>query len=322
MKLHTLIPSIAALAFIAPVFAGEGWLTDLDAAKKKAAEENKMIFMEFTGSDWCPPCMSLKKNVLSTPEFLDAAQKDFVLVEFDFPRKKEIAGELKKKNQAESEKYQVKGFPTIIFADAQGRPVKVAVGGSDKDSFLKEMSDAVKQGAELAAALKKAESAQGDEKVTALAEVLKIAPDGYTEGFYSDIEEQLKKNDVNDKTGIKAAKEKAAKLQAQEQDLMKVLSSAPHGDLSKVETMLVDYLKKDELMPETKQKVTFILSEVILDNGRFDEAITKMEESLQLAPSSKMTDQIARQKEILVENRDKILKMIEDRKKAKEAPSK
>jgi len=30
----------------------EGWITDLAAAKKQAAETNRDIFMNFTGSDW------------------------------------------------------------------------------------------------------------------------------------------------------------------------------------------------------------------------------------------------------------------------------
>ncbi|MBK1790072.1 hypothetical protein [Persicirhabdus sediminis] len=30
----------------------DGWLTDLEAAKKVATAENKDIFINFTGSDW------------------------------------------------------------------------------------------------------------------------------------------------------------------------------------------------------------------------------------------------------------------------------
>ena len=51
-------PSWLAAAAISFVFAGsaaatsEGWLTDLEAAKKEAAEKKLDIFMNFTGSDW------------------------------------------------------------------------------------------------------------------------------------------------------------------------------------------------------------------------------------------------------------------------------
>lgn len=317
MKLNTLIPALAAIVCIAPAFAGEGWLTDLDAAKKQAAEENKMIFMEFTGSDWCPPCMALKKSVLSTPEFMNEAKKNFVLVEFDFPRNKEQDPELKKKNQAEAEKYNIEGFPTIVFADAQGRPIKVAVGGRDKDSFMKEMNEAVKQGAELSTALKKAESAQGEAKIEALGAALKMVPSEYAESFYSGVEDELAKLDVNDKSGIKAARALAGKQEQQDQELVKFLSTtAGEKTPEAVSAMIVEYIKKDDLLPETRQKAVFYLSQVMLQDGNFDEAIIKMDEAEKLAPESKMGKQIAQTKQAISANKERILKMIEEQKKA------
>ncbi len=105
---------------LAPVaaLASEGWLTDLDAAKKQAAAEKKDILIDFTGSDWCGWCIKLDKEVFSTPEF--KAQKDFVLVSLDFPRKKEIPAEAKAKNEALMQKWGVQGFPTIILTNAAG----------------------------------------------------------------------------------------------------------------------------------------------------------------------------------------------------------
>ena len=105
---------------LAPVaaLASEGWLTDLDAAKKQAAAEKKDILIDFTGSDWCGWCVKLDKEVFSTPEF--KGQKDFVLVSLDFPRKKEIPAEAKAKNEALMKQWGVQGFPTIILTNAAG----------------------------------------------------------------------------------------------------------------------------------------------------------------------------------------------------------
>jgi len=102
------------------VMASEGWLTDLDAAKKQAAAEKKDILIDFTGSDWCGWCIKLDKEVFSTPEF--KAQKNFVLVSLDFPRKKEIPADAKAKNNALMKKWGVRGFPTIILTNAAGDP--------------------------------------------------------------------------------------------------------------------------------------------------------------------------------------------------------
>ena len=42
----------------------KGWTRSFEEAKELAAKDGKAILMEFTGSDWCPPCKALHKNVL------------------------------------------------------------------------------------------------------------------------------------------------------------------------------------------------------------------------------------------------------------------
>ncbi|HIX20459.1 MAG TPA: thioredoxin family protein, partial [Candidatus Akkermansia intestinigallinarum] len=55
--MHKMLFSMMSLAaIVAPAFAAE-WLTDLEAAKKQAAAENKAILVDFTGSDWCGYCI-------------------------------------------------------------------------------------------------------------------------------------------------------------------------------------------------------------------------------------------------------------------------
>lgn len=98
--------------------APEGWSTDVDAAIAQAKKENKSVLVEFTGSDWCPPCIMMRKNVFSKKEFVDAASKNYVLVEVDVPQKdKELAA----KNQIVAEKYKVEGFPTVVLLDGEGK---------------------------------------------------------------------------------------------------------------------------------------------------------------------------------------------------------
>src|SRR6267378_3641398 len=90
------------------------WMTNLPKAQAKAKAEKKLVFMDFTGSDWCLPCMELKKNELSSPEFEKFAKDNLVLVEVDFPNSKPQTEELKKANEALSDKFKVEGFPTLI----------------------------------------------------------------------------------------------------------------------------------------------------------------------------------------------------------------
>ena len=69
--------------------AGDEWMTDFEAAKKKAAAENKDLLVDFTGSDWCGWCIKLVDEVFKHDSFKKGVADKFVLVELDFPKKPE-----------------------------------------------------------------------------------------------------------------------------------------------------------------------------------------------------------------------------------------
>ena len=116
--------AIGLLAVFALVQAGAAeleWLTDLPRAQAKAKTENKMVLLDFTGSDWCIWCVRLKDEIFSKPEFAEYAKKNLVLVEVDFPRQKPISEQQKKANRALAEKYGIRGYPTLIILDRNGK---------------------------------------------------------------------------------------------------------------------------------------------------------------------------------------------------------
>jgi thioredoxin-related protein len=93
----------------------------LEKAAQIAKEENKLIFMNFSGSDWCRACMVLKQSIIDTDEFKAYADKELILVDVDFPRKKKnrLSKEQTKHNEKLAEKYNKDGqFPTIIILDS------------------------------------------------------------------------------------------------------------------------------------------------------------------------------------------------------------
>jgi len=118
-----IIGLVACTALLNAGAAELNWLTDLGKAEAKAKEENRLVLLDFTGSDWCGWCIKFNKEVLSTPEFAEYAAKHLVLVEVDFPSKKAQSAALKKGNQALSAKYKVDGYPTFVVLDKDGREI-------------------------------------------------------------------------------------------------------------------------------------------------------------------------------------------------------
>jgi len=96
------------------------WLTDFKIAQEKAQAQNKPLLVDFTGSDWCPPCIMLEKQVFSQPEFAEYAVKNVVLVKIDFPRRKPLPEAQQAANDALAQRYGIRGFPTILVLDPAG----------------------------------------------------------------------------------------------------------------------------------------------------------------------------------------------------------
>ncbi len=123
----TMIASLAALfalAVYAKTSTPEGWLDDYDAALKKAADENKHIVVDFSGSDWCGWCKRLDKEVFATDEFKKAASEKYVLLMVDSPMKKSLlTPKAAKENPKLVEKFGVNGFPTVVVLDPKGEEV-------------------------------------------------------------------------------------------------------------------------------------------------------------------------------------------------------
>lgn len=134
MKKFLLCLFLAALS----LQASDIWGTDYDAGLKQAATSNKPVLLEFTGSDWCPPCMKLTSTVFEQPAFEDFAKKNLVLVKFDFPRKKEMPAELKAANDAMARQFKVSGFPTLILLSSSGTELarKSGYSGETPATFI------------------------------------------------------------------------------------------------------------------------------------------------------------------------------------------
>jgi thioredoxin-related protein len=104
------------------------WGTDLPGALNQAQSENKLVLLDFTGSDWCPWCIKFDHDVLSTGEFANYARSKLVLVKLDFLRHTEQSDALKQANRELSQRFNVDGYPTYVLLNSDGRELGRQVG--------------------------------------------------------------------------------------------------------------------------------------------------------------------------------------------------
>lgn len=96
------------------------WTEDLQAAIAAARKSGRPIMANFTGSDWCPPCMAQEREVFSTKEFAAWAGENVILLTVDFPNKGQAA-KTARQNQALAQQFKVGSYPTIVFFDDKGK---------------------------------------------------------------------------------------------------------------------------------------------------------------------------------------------------------
>ncbi len=94
-----------------------GWLVNLDEAYAKSKASNKPILANFTGSDWCGWCKKLTASVFSQPEFKTWADSSVILLELDYPKRKQLPSVIAQQNQGLQQAFQVSGYPTVWLFD-------------------------------------------------------------------------------------------------------------------------------------------------------------------------------------------------------------
>ncbi len=103
------------------------WETDFEKAKQTALSENKFILLNFSGSDWCGPCIRLHKEIFESTVFEKYASESLVLLNADFPRlkKNQLSKEQQKKNDLLADTYNQEGsFPLTLLLNAEGKILK------------------------------------------------------------------------------------------------------------------------------------------------------------------------------------------------------
>jgi serine/threonine-protein kinase len=183
------------------------WDPDFDAARAQAAREKKDLFVYFTGSDWCPWCLLVRKQVLGKEAFIDYASRHFVMVELDFPHHKPPP-----KNYARNlevfKRWGLTGFPGLILCDARGRPYAnlrdEKVVRDDPAAYVARMAQLRQDRVSRDDFLTQALAAEGLDRAKLLDKALSLVPDDFIQAEYGAEATQVLELDPQDKAGLRS----------------------------------------------------------------------------------------------------------------------
>jgi len=109
----------------------DGWLSNLDEARKQSAASGKPIFIDFFAV-WCGPCKMLDAQTFSD-EGVKALLARFVTVRIDVD-----------KDEATSQAYGVNAMPTLVAADADGKVLVRHIGFIPPAGMKEMLTDVLK----------------------------------------------------------------------------------------------------------------------------------------------------------------------------------
>lgn len=144
--MRMLFPVFAVICFLLPLSASavpDGWHGSYAEALAQARKRQKPLVLLFTGSDWCPSCVELERNVLSDPSFRSFLTENFIPVYLDYPRRPV-------KNAAENEAVlrRILGekftFPTVVVLSSEEKNLGQFTGKADRETYRKILSSLAK----------------------------------------------------------------------------------------------------------------------------------------------------------------------------------
>jgi protein disulfide-isomerase len=123
MSMRRFFCGLVAFSLVTTIVRGSDWQTDYQQALATAKAARKCVLLDFTGSDWCGPCIEMNKVVFSKAAFLNYAKKNLVLVAVDYPRAKTLHETVTKQNACLMHQYGIdkSGYPTVILLNPDGR---------------------------------------------------------------------------------------------------------------------------------------------------------------------------------------------------------
>ena len=137
MKLFVLLFVLTSNIFYSQIVKNTDW----NVTQEKAQKLGKNILIILTGSEWCKPCIKMKKNVIETIEFEKFANENVEIFEINLPRNQDLNSKVVKDYNYFKNKYQTNALPTLILVNNVGKELlKISDGLSSKEKVISKLS--------------------------------------------------------------------------------------------------------------------------------------------------------------------------------------
>lgn len=289
--MKTVLTSTLALVLALPALGALQWQTDLEAAKKQAAEEKKDLLLDFTGSDWCGWCKRLKAEVFNKEDFQKGTTGSFVFVEVDFPRdKSKLTPALMKQNAELKEAFGIRGYPSIVLCDADGRPyASTGYRQGGAEPYLEHLNELRQKRTERDEALAAAAKAEGKKKAEHLEAALRSVPATTLNGAYGKEMEALAK--LDSENSLVVAQRQARRVQGYQTQFRELFVGRNYkGAVTHADKILKD----DKPEGEIRQQILYYKFSALIAQKKHDDAKGTAKELIELGPKTRVGQSVQR----------------------------
>lgn len=160
--------SLLLIAFLFSV--GVYAQSDYSSVLAQAKSQNKLVILDFY-TDWCIPCKQMDQYIFSQKRVNDMIEANFIRLRIDAEKGDGVSL---------AEKYQVSGYPTLVFLGSDGLEKDRMQGAPSSTGFFMEVLRVVQdKSVDMANLFLKFRSSTGEDKLQAAQEIALVGPAHY-----------------------------------------------------------------------------------------------------------------------------------------------